>query len=50
LVELDGAGSSTTYAIGNIVTDQLTLSGAGTIKINLTGPPVPGPPEVSLFQ
>jgi hypothetical protein len=49
-VELDGAGSSTTYAIGNIVVDKLKLSGSGTIDISLTGPSVSGPPEVSVFQ
>ena len=34
-VEFDGAGSSTTYAVGNIVVDQLKLSGAGTIAMNV---------------
>jgi len=50
VVQLSGAGASTTYAIGNIVVDQLLLSGSGTIAMNLTGAPLTGPPEVSVFQ
>jgi Putative Flp pilus-assembly TadE/G-like len=50
LVQLNGAGGSTTYAIGSIVVDQLTLSGSGTIDMNLTGSAASGAPEVSLFQ
>lgn len=34
-VEYDGAGTSETYLLGNIVTDQLTLGGSGTIKMGL---------------
>ncbi len=36
-VTLNGAGNSTSYLLGNIVTDQLTLAGSGTIKMGLTG-------------
>jgi hypothetical protein len=50
LVELDGAGNSTTYAVGTIVVDQLTLSGSGTIAMDLTGVAPSGSPEVSVFQ
>jgi hypothetical protein len=49
-IELDGAGNSTTYAIGNIVVDQLKLSGSGTIKMGLTGSSASGTPEVGFFQ
>lgn len=49
-VEWDGAGTSTTYAIGNIVVDQLTLGGSGNIKMGLTGATSNGPPLVGLFQ
>ena len=50
LVELNGAGGSTTYAIGSIVVDQLTLRGSGTINMDLTGATGSGAPEISLFQ
>jgi Putative Flp pilus-assembly TadE/G-like len=50
VVNLSGAGASTTYAIGNIVVDQLSLSGSGTIDMNLTGATTAGPPQVSVFQ
>ncbi len=51
LVQLNGAGGSTTYAIGTIVVDQLTLSGSGTINMNLPAAAASGGgPEVSLFQ
>ena len=49
-VELDGAGGSTTYAVGSIVVDQLTLSGSGTISMNVNSTAASGVPEVSLFQ
>lgn len=50
-VTWSGAGTSTTYAIGNIVVDQLTLNGSGTIKMGLNGIAVgAGPPLVGLFQ
>ncbi len=50
LVELDGAGGSTTYAIGMIVVDRLTLSGSGIISINLSGVTGANPSEVGIFQ
>jgi Flp pilus assembly protein TadG len=50
LVQLSGAGSSTNYAVGSIVVDQLTLSGAGTISMNLSGTVSTGLPAVSIFQ
>jgi Putative Flp pilus-assembly TadE/G-like len=50
LVQLNGAGASTTYAVGCIVVDQLTLSGSGTIAINVNSTASSGVPEVSLFQ
>ena len=50
LVELDGAGGSTTYAIGMIVVDRLTLSGSGIININVTGVTGSTPSEVGVFQ
>ena len=34
-VTLNGAGSSITYLLGNIITDQLTLAGSGTIEMGL---------------
>jgi len=50
-VEWDGAGASTTYSVGNIVVDQLTLSGSGIIKMGLNGASTGGgPPLVGLFQ
>ena len=49
-VSLNGAGNSNTYAVGNIVVDQLNLSGAGTIQMGLTGYSLPGTPQISLFQ
>lgn len=50
-VEWDGAGTSTTYAVGNIVVDQLTLGGSGNIKMGLNGIQVgAGPPLVGFFQ
>jgi hypothetical protein len=50
VVGFDGAGTSTTYALGNMVVDQLNLSGSGTIHMGLTGTSVAGPPEVGIFQ
>jgi Flp pilus assembly protein TadG len=50
LVQLSGAGSSTNYAVGSIVADQLTLSGAGTISMNLNNSAATGLPQVSIFQ
>ena len=50
LVQLSGAGSSTNYAVGSIVVDQLTLNGAGTISMNLSGSVSTGLPAVSIFQ
>jgi hypothetical protein len=49
-VELDGAGSSTAYAIGNVVVDKLKLSGAGTIKLGLTASSSSGSASVGIFQ
>jgi len=49
-VTLSGAGNSTTYDIGNIVVDQLTLNAAGTIQMGLTGVSLPGAPTVGIFQ
>ncbi len=47
----DGAGASTTYAAGNIVTDQLSLSGSGTILMNLNSSGSGGgAAKVGLFQ
>ena len=50
LVQLNGAGGSTTYAVGNIVVDQLTLSGSGTIAMDLVGSTTSSASEVSIFQ
>jgi hypothetical protein len=50
LVELDGAGGSTTYAIGMIVVDRLTLSGSGIINVNVTSVTGSTPSEVGVFQ
>ena len=50
LVQLNGAGGSTTYAVGSIVVDQLTLSGSGIISMNVNSAAASGVPEVSLFQ
>jgi hypothetical protein len=47
---LNGAGTSTTYEIGNIVVDELQMSGAGTIKMGLIGNSLPGPPEAGIVQ
>jgi putative Flp pilus-assembly TadE/G-like protein len=49
-VTLNGAGSSTTYELGNIVVDELQMSGAGIIKMGLTGNSLPGPPEAGIVQ
>jgi hypothetical protein len=50
LVQLNGAGGATNYAVGNIVVDQLTLSGAGIIQMNLTDTSASAKPEASIFQ
>jgi hypothetical protein len=50
LVQLSGAGSSTNYAVGSIIVDQLTLNGSGTISMNLSGAVSTGLPQVSIFQ
>ena len=50
MVTLSGAGGSTTYAIGNIVVDQLTLNAAGTIHMGLIGASSPGPPTAGIVQ
>jgi hypothetical protein len=49
-VTLSGAGGSSTYAIGNIVVDQLNLNAAGTIHMGLTGPSLPGAPTAGILQ
>jgi hypothetical protein len=49
-VEFDGAGNSSTFAVGNIVVDQLKLSGSGTINMGLTGTALPGSPSVGILQ
>ncbi len=50
-VTWDGAGTSTSYLLGNIVTDQLTLDGSGTIKMGLIGnASVSNSPAVAMFQ
>ncbi len=49
-VEFDGAGDSTTYAVGNIVVDQLKLSGSGTINMGLSSSSLPGTPAVGILQ
>jgi hypothetical protein len=48
-VEFDGAGNSTTYAIGSIVVDQLKLSGSGTIAMGLAASSS-GSASVAIFQ
>jgi hypothetical protein len=50
LVELDGAGGSTTYAIGEIVVDTLTLSGSGTIYMNVTNATGSTSSHAAIFQ
>jgi hypothetical protein len=50
LVQLDGAGGSTTYAVGSIVVDRLTLSGSGTISMNVTNITSSSPTGIGLFQ
>jgi len=50
MVEFDGAGGSSTFAIGNIVVDQLRLNAAGTIHMGLNGASLPGPPEASILK
>jgi hypothetical protein len=49
-VELDGAGGSTTYAIGKIVVDSLTLSGSGTIYMNVTNATGSTSSQAAVFQ
>jgi hypothetical protein len=50
-VTLNGAGTSTSYLLGNIVTDQLTLAGSGTIKMGLAGgTSATNSPGVAMFQ
>jgi hypothetical protein len=50
-VTLNGAGSSTSYLLGNIVTDQLTLAGSGTIKMGLVGSTsATNSPGAAMFQ
>jgi hypothetical protein len=50
-VTLNGAGNSTSYLLGNIVTDQLTLAGSGTIKMGLTGnTSASNSPGAAIFQ
>jgi hypothetical protein len=50
VVELDGAGGSTTYAIGSIVVDSLTLSGSGIIAMNVNTTSGTGSSAVGLLQ
>jgi hypothetical protein len=50
LVEFDGAGGSTTFAIGNFVVDQLKLNAAGTVHMGLNGASLPGAPEASILR
>jgi hypothetical protein len=50
VVELDGAGGSTTYAVGNIVVDALNLSGSGTIHMAETGSSASTSSSVGFFQ
>jgi hypothetical protein len=49
-VTWNGAGSSITYNIGNIVVDELQMSGGGTINMGLNGASAPGPPTVGILQ
>ena len=50
-VTLNGAGTSTSYLLGNIVTDQLTLAGSGTIKMGLAGgTSASNSPGAAMFQ
>jgi len=49
-VTWNGAGTASTYAIGNIVVDQLIINAAGTIHMGLTGASPPGAPVVSILQ
>lgn len=50
VVQLNGAGGSTTYAVGGIVIDQLTLSGSGTLSMDVIGGAGSGSPQVGIFQ
>jgi hypothetical protein len=50
VVQLNGAGGSTTYAIGSMVVDQLTLSGSGTVSMDLTNSTASSVSEVGIFQ
>jgi hypothetical protein len=50
MVEFDGAGGSTTFAIGNIVVDQLRLNAAGSVHMGLNGSSLPGLPVASILQ
>jgi hypothetical protein len=50
VVQLDGAGGSTTYAIGTIVVDALTLSGSGNIAMDVTTTGRSAPSGVGLLQ
>jgi hypothetical protein len=49
-VTWNGAAATSTYAIGNIVVDQLIINAAGTIHMGLTGASPPGAPVVSILQ
>ena len=46
----NGAGASTTVFLGRIVSDQLVLSGSGTITMELNPNPSIGVLKVALFQ
>ena len=51
LVQFGCVRSTTTYAVGNIVVDQLTLSGSGIIAMDLVGNTTSAQlPEVSIFR
>lgn len=50
MVTLSGAGGSTTFAIGNIVVDQLALTGSGAINMGLIGTSLPGSATAGILQ
>jgi hypothetical protein len=50
VLSLSGGSSSGTYVIGEIVTDQVNLSGSGTIKLALNPIPTTDMSKVSILQ
>jgi hypothetical protein len=50
VLNLSGGSSSGTYVIGEIITDQVNLSGSGVIKLALNPVPTTSMAKVAVFD